>query len=150
MHPSATSVVMAAVLASMAGLPAARAATVEIGGHAFVVEIASTPAARETGLMKRHHLAANAGMWFVFEKSARRSFWMKDTPLALDMLFFDADHRLVSMQVNVPSCRVERCPLYPSGEPAKYVLEVAAGTAWRLQLRVGDAATVKSAAHATR
>lgn len=55
----------------------------------FNVEIADTPEARSRGLMFREDMPRGAGMLFVYEQPQRASFWMKNTLIALDMLFLD-------------------------------------------------------------
>ncbi len=110
---------------------------VEINGHRFSVEVADTPELRALGLMYRKHLPADQGMWFVFEREQPLSFWMKNTRIPLDMLYFDSDKTLVSIQENVPPCRRSRCPSYPSGQPARYVLEINGGLSAKLGLKPG-------------
>ncbi|RAP57007.1 DUF192 domain-containing protein [Oleiagrimonas sp. MCCC 1A03011] len=107
--------------------------------HTFHVELATNNAQRDLGLMHRTHMAADHGMLFVFPYNAVQTFWMKNTLIPLDMLFFDKDRKLVSMQLNVPPCKANPCALYPSGKPAMYVLELAAGTAAQLDIQTGDA-----------
>jgi uncharacterized protein len=107
-------------------------------GHVFHVELATNDAQRELGLMHRNSLATDHGMLFVFPYDAPQSFWMKDTLIGLDMLFFNKDRKLVSMQLNVPPCKTDPCPVYPSGKPVVYVLELAAGTAAQLGITNGD------------
>jgi uncharacterized membrane protein (UPF0127 family) len=133
------------LLASMAlhAAPAAPAAmTVQLHGQRFAIELATTDAARMQGLMNRTHLAADRGMLFVFAESAPQAFWMKNTLIPLDILYFDDARRLVSMQLNVPPCKADPCAVYPSNVPARYVLELAAGTARRLGVRDGDVLTI--------
>ena len=77
-------------------------------------------------------------MLFIFPDEAPRSFWMKNTRIPLDILYFDSQQNLVSMQQDVPPCRTERCPSYPSEGPARYVLELNAGMASRLNVQTGD------------
>ncbi len=117
--------------------------SVSLDGHQFSVELATTNAQRAHGLMDRTQLAADHGMLFVFAHQALQTFWMKDTLIPLDILYFDKDRKLVSMQLNVPPCKTTPCPTYPSGKPAKYVLELAAGTAVRIGANVGDTLTIK-------
>ncbi len=115
---------------------------VEIGGRQFAVEVADNDAERQKGLMFRQKLPANRGMLFVFPNQAPRAFWMKNTRIPLDILYFDRDFKLVAQQRNVPPCHQRDCPSYPSGRPARYVLELNAGTASELGLKIGDRLTV--------
>ena len=93
---------------------------------------------RTLGLMFRTEMAEDRGMLFIFPDEAPRSFWMKNTRIPLDILYFDSQQNLVSMQQDVPPCRTERCPSYPSEGPARYVLELNAGMASRLNVQTGD------------
>ncbi|MEO7062660.1 MAG: DUF192 domain-containing protein [Dokdonella sp.] len=117
---------------------AAKGPSVELKGHTFSIEIADTDASREHGLMDRTEMAADHGMLFVFEDDIPRAFWMKNTKIALDMLYFDADRRLVSVQHNVPPCTADPCPAYSSGAPARYVLELNGGEAKKIGVTAGD------------
>jgi uncharacterized membrane protein (UPF0127 family) len=117
---------------------AAATPQVEIKGHRFDVEIAAEPRAWARGLMFREHLLPGHGMLFVFPDSEPRAFWMKNTKIPLDMLFFDANRKLVSVQREVPPCEADPCPTYPSGGPARYVLEVNGGASDFLEPEPGD------------
>jgi len=117
---------------------AAKGPSVELKGHAYSIEIADTDATREHGLMERESMPADHGMLFVFEDDAPRAFWMKNCKFAQDMLFFDAERHLVSVQHDVPPCAADPCPAYSSGAPARYVLELNAGQAKQLGLTPGD------------
>jgi len=130
-----------AALAASAGVHAA-STSVELAGHRFNVEIAADDATRELGLMFRTRMPADHGMLFVFDRPAVQTFWMKNTLIPLDMLFFDQDYRLVSVQQRVPPCRQDPCPVYASAGPAQYVLELNGGEAEKLALKRGDKLTV--------
>jgi uncharacterized membrane protein (UPF0127 family) len=116
--------------------------SVELKGQRFDIEIAADDAARERGLMFRDSMAADHGMLFLFDDARPRVFWMKNTHIPLDILFFDQDYRLVSAQQRVPPCRSDPCAQYASQGPAKYVLELNSGTADRLGVQPGDKLTV--------
>lgn len=116
---------------------------VTLHGQRFSVELATNEAAREHGLMMRTSLAPDHGMLFVFPDTAPRGFWMKNTLIPLDILYFDARGKLVSAQLDVPPCRADPCPVYPSAGPARYVLELSAGTARRIGVRDGDALAIE-------
>ena len=104
----------------------------------FHVEVVDTADERALGLMNRESLPRFSGMLFVYDRPQPVAFWMKNTLIPLDILYFDTDRRLVSMQLNVPPCKGDPCPIYPSNAPARYVLEVSAGTAHRIGAQVGD------------
>lgn len=111
--------------------------TVTIAGHTFQVEIADDPESQQLGLMFRDEMADDHGMVFIFKREQPRSFWMKNTRIPLDILYFDQHRRLVSMHTDVRPCRTERCPGYPSRKPAQYVLEINAGLAKELGITTG-------------
>lgn len=111
---------------------------VNLKGKRFNVEIADTDASRERGLMYREHMDADHGMLFVFPQEAPQAFWMKNTKIALDMLFFDREGTLVALHERVPPCISDPCPAYPSNAPAQYVLELNGGAAAKLGVRPGD------------
>jgi uncharacterized membrane protein (UPF0127 family) len=116
---------------------------VELKGHRFEIEVAADDAARARGLMFRDNMAEDHGMLFLFDDAQPRAFWMKNTHIPLDILFFDQDYRLVSVQQRVPPCRSDPCATYPSTGPAKYVLELNSGMTDKLGVKPGDTLTVK-------
>ena len=97
--------------------------------HLFKLELADTPAHRTKGLMGRKMLLDDGGMLFVWPQSAVRLFWMKDTPLSLDILFFGEDGELVYLH---EAAKPYSLNTISSIEPAKYVVEIQAGTAKQL------------------
>jgi uncharacterized membrane protein (UPF0127 family) len=94
------------------------------------LEVADEPGEWQTGLMNRTSLAPDGGMLFVFPDEDRRTFWMKDTLVALDMLFVTEDGRVVQISHAEPEPGVadEDLRRYNSGEPVQYVVELPAGT----------------------
>lgn len=90
------------------------------------VEIADEPAEQSQGIMNRETLDENSGMLFVFSEPRIHSFWMKNTLIPLDVLYFDEEGKFVSVQTMNP-CEHDPCKTYPSARPAKYALEVNAG-----------------------
>ncbi|MGH8232981.1 MAG: DUF192 domain-containing protein [Rhodanobacteraceae bacterium] len=131
---------VALACAACAATPTASptAPSVVLHGHRFTVELANTPAEQAHGLMGRTEMPVDHGMLFVFQDSEPRTFWMKDTLIPLDMLFFDDTHRLVTILKDVPPCKADPCPIYPSVKPARYVLELNAGIAAKFEVRKGD------------
>lgn len=114
----------------------------EVNGRRFSIEVADTDELRERGLMFRRDMAADRGMLFIHDESGPIAYWMKNTYIPLDILYFDERKKLVSAQLDVPPCGEQaQCPIYPSAGPAKYVLEINAGLAGQLKLKPGDALT---------
>jgi uncharacterized membrane protein (UPF0127 family) len=111
---------------------------VELSGERFIVELADTADKRNLGLMFRDSMPDDHGMLFIFPGETRRSFWMKNTRIPLDIFYFDSNLALVSVSENTPPCRTLKCPAYPSDGPAKYVLELNAGKAVELGVKSGD------------
>ncbi len=116
--------------------------TVKLKGHEFHVEQADDAASQQRGLMFRESMPDDHGMIFNFADEQVRTFWMKNCRMPLDILYFDANYKLVSVQQRVPACRSGPCPTYPSEGPSKYVLELNAGTADKLDVKPGDVLTV--------
>ncbi|TWI06170.1 hypothetical protein IP90_00434 [Luteimonas cucumeris] len=122
----------------LSGCAAAGDPWVEVGGQRFSVEVADDDAERARGLMFREQMAADRGMLFIHDRQEPLAYWMKNTKIPLDILYFDNDRKLVARQVDVPPCSLgNNCPNYPSEVPARYVLELNAGQAARLQLQEG-------------
>ena len=111
---------------------------VELGGQRYQVELAQDDATRARGLMFRDAMAADHGMLFIHDYTGPQAYWMKNTKIPLDILYFDEQRRLVSQQRDVPPCSAgNACPPYPSNKPARYVLELNAGQAEKLGLQDG-------------
>jgi uncharacterized membrane protein (UPF0127 family) len=105
------------------------------GPRKFAVELATTPAQMEQGLMFRRSLAPGSGMLFDFKTPSMAAMWMKNTLIPLDMLFVDAQGRIVNIHERaVPGS------LDPIGAaaPVRAVVELNGGTAARLGIRPGD------------
>jgi len=98
------------------------------------VEIASTDAERQQGLMGRSALAEDAGMLFVFDHDQPLSFWMKDTLIPLSIAFINSEGRIVDIQDMQP---LDETP-HASAEPAQYALEVNQGFFGARGVMVGD------------
>lgn len=104
------------------------------GPRRFMIEIARTDGERDKGLMFRAAMPDDHGMLFVFPRAQRLRFWMKDTPLALDILFIDDGGRVGAIRRGTPWSP----SIIDSGRPARYVLELKAGTAAMEGIRAGD------------
>jgi hypothetical protein len=134
-------VALTCAVALLAGCSSSRAAdTVVIhasGGEEVPVrvELATTPEARQLGLMYRDSLAAGAGMLFVFPSAAVQSFWMRNTRIPLDILFIDDAQRIVRLHAETTPYSEASLP---SGKPVRFVLEVPGGFSAANGIREGD------------
>jgi uncharacterized protein len=109
-------------------------------GSTVHVELAVTEAEQEYGLMGRTNLPQGRGMLFVNDDMKDRPYWMFHCKIALDIVWMDADHRIVEMAPNAPPCRgaSTTCPDYGGREPSQYVLELPAGSIAKHHLAVGE------------
>jgi uncharacterized protein len=100
-------------------------------GITIQAEIADTPRKRAHGLMYREYLKKDHGMLFFFSEPQAWTFWMKNTKIALDLIWLDEKKRVTHIERNVPICTKsdDSCPQYgPNSADAVYVLEIAGGT----------------------
>jgi len=114
------------------------------GSHKFQVEIASTDAQRKVGLMNRKSLDDDKGMLFIFQSSGVVNFWMKNTLIALDIVYIDSNGYIKHISKNAQPCTAANdhdCPLYNSEKDVQYVLELKGGITDKLGVKDGDRAT---------
>jgi len=108
---------------------------VKIGKVAIQVEIVRTEEEWAKGLMFREQLGAKEGMLFLGNRERMQKFWMKNTPLALDIIFISKDLKIVSIHKNAE-------PLSEQGisslKPAQHILEILVGSSDRLGIKTGD------------
>ena len=105
------------------------------GEVAFSLEMATTPKEREIGLMNRNGLESSDGMVFVFPDPIETAFWMKNTRIALDMIFIDASYTIVRI---VHNARPHTLKPRASGVPIIAAVELAGGKAKQKGLKRGD------------
>jgi uncharacterized membrane protein (UPF0127 family) len=99
-------------------------------------ELAYNDETRMKGLMFRDSLPADAGMLFIFPYMDRHSFWMKNTLIALDLIWLNERKEIVYVTTAQP-CTEDPCASYGPMQKAKYVLEVNEGFAKRHSLKIG-------------
>ncbi len=103
--------------------------------HDFMVETALTPAQQTVGLMFRASIPADGGMLFDWGSPKESTMWMRNTIAALDMVFINQDGTVRRVaERTVP----QSLAIIPSQGPVRATLELAAGTAKRLDIRPGD------------
>jgi uncharacterized membrane protein (UPF0127 family) len=95
------------------------------GSHSFSIEIANTPQEQEQGLMYRQQMPDDHGMLFAFEQSEPLAFWMKNTPMPLDLVFVSSRGEVKAVRHGTPFST----DIISPNEPVRFVLELKAGMA---------------------
>ena len=106
----------------------------EAGRVTVNAELADTPEERARGLMYRDDFGPGDAMLFTYETDSTLSFWMKNTPVSLDIIYFDAGGHWLNTHGATEPFSLEG--LLSDG-PAQYVLEISAGEASRLGIGEG-------------
>ncbi len=126
----------ATAVAQLQRFPTAELTVVTANGpRKFTVELATTPAQMEQGLMFRQSLAPDSGMLFDFKTPSPVSMWMKNTLIPLDMLFVDARGNIVNIHERAVPGSLNTIN---AAAPVRAVLELNGGTATRLGIKPGD------------
>jgi uncharacterized protein len=107
-------------------------------GSTYALEVVRTPEEQAQGLMFRESLAQMTGMLFPFGDKAVHRFWMKNTMIPLDMIWMDADGKVIFVSADTPPCKADPCPSYGPDAPAASVLEIAGGMAKKEKVTVGS------------
>ena len=110
--------------------------TTDDGQIAIAAELADTPETQARGLMFRTELGPDEGMIFPTEEPRARSFWMKNTPLPLDLIFIGPDRRIANIAAMAEPYSLD--PI-PSEGAVIAVFEIAGGRAAELGIEPGDA-----------
>ena len=131
-----------AVLLTLAVSAAVQASPREIplelpSGKKLTVEVMESDADRAKGLMGRESLPLDRGLLFVFDAPSRHAFWMKNCKFPIDMIWLDAEGKVVHVAADVPPCKKEPCPIYEPDRLALYVVEINAGQAQREKVTAG-------------
>jgi uncharacterized membrane protein (UPF0127 family) len=117
-------------------------ASTTIANQHINLEVARTLHQKEKGLMYRTSLAADRGMLFVYEPPQIVGFWMRNMKIPLDMVFL-RDGRVKLLKENVLPCSTNSCPIYETDIAIDQVVELRAGRAAQLGLKVGDRVNIK-------
>lgn len=121
---------------SLLGLNDSDTINLQCGSGNFEVEIARSSVKKAKGYMDRQEpLSSKEGMLFIFDNSAIRSFWMKDTYVPLDILFLDTNLEVVTIHEDVATNQIDQ--IYTASSKSQYVLEIKAGGSSELDISVG-------------
>jgi uncharacterized membrane protein (UPF0127 family) len=132
---------LAVAFSAVQAAPAKQQASVKVGKQNILVEIARSPEEWKKGLMFRDRLAPKEGMLFFGTSERMQSFWMKNTPLSLDMLFIGKDpkkkNKLQVLHIVKNTEPLSEAPI-SSRKPAIHILEIKGGESDRLKIQIGD------------
>lgn len=104
---------------------------------AIKVEVADNAVERARGLMERQGLSPDSGMLFVFPEPQILTFWMKNTRIPLEIVFFDQDGLFVNAMQMEP-CKDDPCTRYSSQALAQYAIELPPGFREKNSIGVGS------------
>ncbi|MCF8366902.1 MAG: DUF192 domain-containing protein, partial [Bacteroidales bacterium] len=85
-----------------------------------------------------HFIPDTVGMLFIFPEEDHRFFWMKNTPASLDIIYADKNFEIIRIHQNTPPYSLDRIP---SGDKAKYVIELKAGSVAKHHIQKGNSFT---------
>ena len=102
------------------------------------VDISQTPEELRNGLSNRTLLAPRTGMLFIFPNVGVHSMWMPSMNFPLDIVWINEAKQIVKVEANVTPCSGNRnCKSYSSDIPIKYAIEMNAGYASQVGIRLG-------------
>ncbi|MBM3397953.1 MAG: DUF192 domain-containing protein [Betaproteobacteria bacterium] len=103
------------------------------GMHRLDVQLAQTPEQHQIGLMWRRDMPTHEGMLFIFEKSSKQCFWMRNTLIPLTAAFVEDDGTIVNLADMQPQSDESHC----SNKPVRFVLEMNQGWFAKRQIKPG-------------
>ncbi len=106
------------------------------------IELAITPQEITKGLMHRTELCESCGMLFIFKNDGIHRFWMKNTLIPLDIIWMDANSKIIYIQKEANPCNTPACPTYGPETNSRYVLEVNGGYTEKHKINIGDTARI--------
>ena len=110
--------------------------SVIIGKHHFLLESATSDSQRHEGLGGRMTMPQDHGMIFIVDEPQLCGVWMKGMHFALDIIWLDAEKTVIRIEPDVAPSTYPK--IFSPEQPAKYVIELCAGQAGQVGLRVGQ------------
>ncbi len=116
-----------------------RTKTIKCKGRSFNVEVADSFRKLSVGLMNHEKLEKNGGMLFIFGSDEGHGFWMMNMKFSIDIIWLDRNQKVVYIINEAQPCTsMLGCETYTSDKLSRYVVELRAGTAKEMKLKVGD------------
>lgn len=104
------------------------------GDRSFTIEVADEEHERSAGLMYRQAMDDDHGMLFVFQQTRPVGFWMRNTPMPLDLVFIGEDGAVRAIEPGIPFSDAT----ITAGVPVRFVLELKSGIAQKTGIAAGD------------
>jgi uncharacterized protein len=114
---------------------------IRVGERTLRLQLAVTGMEMQRGLMERPALDPDEGMLFVYRRPQVMSFYMRNTPLPLDIGFFDSEGKL---REHYPLHPFDENPVRSRDERLQFALEVRQGWFRENQVRPGTALDLKA------
>ncbi len=92
--------------------------------NCFIIKTAESNSELIKWLMDKKTMHNNQGMFFIFKEEKLHTFWMKNTYIPLDIIWFDKSLKIIDIKKNAQPCFKDDCAQYIPKEKAKYVLEI--------------------------
>ena len=122
-----------------------RKSEVKINNQTVVVDVVKTDRDRERGLSGRDDLGINEGMLFLFENPGNYGIWMKGMKFPIDIIWINGSE-IVGFEKNVepePGVSDGELMIYYPPEAANKILELKAGRANILRVKIGDEVKIR-------
>jgi uncharacterized protein len=113
--------------------------SVQIGAGTYNVGLADTESERRQGLSGVSSLGMNGGLLMDFKQNGQWSIWMKDMELPIDIIWLSEAKKVVYIVRNADPSLGTRVTYTPD-KPARYVLELPAGSVQRSAIKLGQTA----------
>ena len=113
----------------------------QLHGKQFQMSLADSDKERERGLSETSELKPNRGMLFVFEENGFWGIWMKDMRYPIDILWLNERKEVVYIEENIAPDTYPR--VFAPRVPARYVIELRAGSVHEHGISEGDKATFR-------
>ena len=117
---------------------------VHFGASVFNVRVASDSISREKGLSMVENLRPNEGLLMIFQRDDTWGIWMKNMKIPIDIVWLNSDKRVVSIMTDASPNLSTSKTFYPDS-PARYVLEISAGTVRRSGIKLDQTAVINVA-----
>ncbi len=120
---------------------------IKVGDKVVRMQLAVLDSEQERGLMYRRDLGADEGMLFIYSKPQQMNFWMRNTPTALDIGYFDKDGVLLEVYPMQP---FDETTVSSRSSAVQFPLEMNQGWYSRNGVRAGAKLDLKAVSEAVK